>query len=191
MASKAELIERSGNMCELCGSSDNLSMYEVLPKSTVVVEAEILVCGICSDLLLTDQIGDANHWRALSESMWSEYDAVKVVVYRQLKKMADVTWAQDLLGQFYLDDELLTWAEAALASTEVESEPATVDSNGVTLLAGDTVTLIKDLDVKGMNFTAKRGTVVKNISLTGDPKFVEGRVNGTVIVLVSAYLKKA
>ena len=53
------------------------------------------------------------------------------------------------------------------------------------------MTLIKDLVVKGGGFTAKRGTLVKNIALTSNPKHVEGRVNGTVIVLVAAFLKKA
>ena len=191
MASKAELIERSGNKCELCGSGENLSVFEVQPKNAAIASPEILACGICHSLLSSDQVGDTNHWRALSESMWSEFDAVKVVAYRQLRKMSDVAWAQDLLGQLYLEDDLQAWAEAGLSETEDDSEPATVDSNGTALQAGDTVTLIKDLEVKGANFTAKRGTIVKNISLTGDPKFVEGRVNGTVIVLVAAYLKKA
>ncbi|MGL5800184.1 MAG: PhnA domain-containing protein, partial [Plesiomonas sp.] len=56
---------------------------------------------------------------------------------------------------------------------------------------GDSVTLIKDLVVKGANFTAKRGTMVKNITLTSNPEHIEGRVNGVHIVLVAAFLKKA
>ena len=191
MVSAAELVERSGNKCELCGSGEKLSVYEVQPKSSAVGSPNILTCGVCHGLLSNDQIGDVNHWRSLSESMWSEFDAVKVTAYRLLRKMSDVSWAQDLLGQLYLDDELQAWGEAGLSEEEGDSEPTAVDSNGTVLQAGDTVTLIKDLEVKGANFTAKRGTVVKNISLTGDPKFVEGRVNGTVIVLVAAYLKKA
>jgi len=50
--------------------------------------------------------------------------------------------------------------------------------------------LIKDLDVKGAGFTAKRGTVVKNITLTDNPLHIEGRVNGVRIVLVADFLKK-
>ena len=191
MTSKSELIERSGNKCELCSSNKNLSVFVVQPKSSACNAPEILTCNICYDRLSADQVGDVNHWRSLSESMWSEFDAVKVVAYRQLRKMADVAWAQDLLGQLYLDDDLQAWAEAGLSVVEDEGEPVTVDSNGCPLLAGDTVSLIKDLEVKGANFTAKRGTIVKNITLTGDPKFIEGRVNGSVIVLVAAYLKKA
>ena len=50
--------------------------------------------------------------------------------------------------------------------------------------------LIKDLDVKGAGFTAKRGTLVKNIKLTENPEHIEGRVNGIGIVLVSKFMKK-
>jgi protein PhnA len=53
------------------------------------------------------------------------------------------------------------------------------------------VTLIKDLEVKGAGFTAKRGTAVRDIRLTSNPKHIEGKVNGVQIVLVAAYLKKA
>jgi protein PhnA len=59
------------------------------------------------------------------------------------------------------------------------------------LAEGDTVTLIKDLEVKGAGFTAKRGTIVKNIRLTDDARFIEGKINGSTIVLVAAFMKKA
>lgn len=64
------------------------------------------------------------------------------------------------------------------------------DSNGVVIEAGDTVTLIKDLDVKGANFTAKRGTAVRNIGLTRNPEHIEGRVNGQRIVILTQFVKK-
>lgn len=89
----------------------------------------------------------------------------------------------------YLDDDLKAWADAGLPA-EDDREP-TKDSNGTILNEGDDVTLIKDLDVKGAGFTAKRGTMVKNIHLTDNPLHIEGKVNGTQIVLVAAYLKKA
>jgi protein PhnA len=94
----------------------------------------------------------------------------------------------------YLEDDVKTWAEAGMFTTGSEQESDTVvhkDSNGTLLAEGDTVTLIKDLDVKGAGFTAKRGTVVKNIHLTDDPKYIEGKINGSLIVIVSAYTKKA
>ncbi len=65
------------------------------------------------------------------------------------------------------------------------------DSNGNLLNEGDTVTVIKDLKVKGSSSTIKRGTVVKNIRLTGSPQEIEGRVERTVMVLKTEFLKKA
>jgi len=59
------------------------------------------------------------------------------------------------------------------------------------LTSGDSVTLIKDLDVKGTSFVAKRGTLVKGIRLTDNPEHVEGRVNKVSIVLKTQFLKKA
>ena len=97
-------------------------------------------------------------------------------------------WAQDLLDMMYLDDGMQKWAEQGMA--DIDREP-TRDCNGAILKTGDSVTLAKDLDVKGANFTAKRGTMVKNISLTDNPLHIEGRVSGTRVVLVSAYMKKA
>ncbi len=49
----------------------------------------------------------------------------------------------------------------------------TRDSNGTILKEGDNVTLIKDLKVKGTSVTLKRGTLVKGIHLTDDPRRVE------------------
>jgi len=64
------------------------------------------------------------------------------------------------------------------------------DSNGTSLQDGDTVTLIKDLKVKGSSLTLKRGTVVKKIRLTDDAEEVDCRINGTSIVLKTIFLKK-
>lgn len=58
------------------------------------------------------------------------------------------------------------------------------------LQAGDTVTLIKDLDVKGSSLTAKRGTAVRNIGLTSNPEHIEGRVDGQRIVILTKFVKK-
>ncbi len=66
------------------------------------------------------------------------------------------------------------------------------DSNGTALKDGDSVTLIKDLKVKGTSVTLKRGTLVKNIRLTDDPEEIEcnaEKVKG--LVLKTAFLKKA
>ncbi len=65
------------------------------------------------------------------------------------------------------------------------------DSNGTLLAEGDSVTIIKDLKVKGSSSVIKRGTVVKNIRLTDDPKEVEGKVEKSMMVLKAEFLKKA
>ncbi|WP_193408673.1 zinc ribbon domain-containing protein YjdM [Hymenobacter glacialis] len=65
------------------------------------------------------------------------------------------------------------------------------DSNGTLLAEGDSVTLIKDLKVKGSSLTLKRGTVVKNIHLTNSAGEIEGRAGGSTMVLKTEFLKKA
>lgn len=66
------------------------------------------------------------------------------------------------------------------------------DCNGAPLEKGDSVTLIKDLKVKGASVTLKRGAAIRNIRLTGDPEEIEGRsdkVKG--LVLKTCFVKKA
>ena len=65
------------------------------------------------------------------------------------------------------------------------------DSNGNILNDGDTVTVIKDLKVKGSSDVIKRGTTVKNIRLTEDPAEIDCRVNKTAMVLRTEFVKKA
>jgi len=68
----------------------------------------------------------------------------------------------------------------------------TRDSNGTILADGDSVTLVKDLKVKGTSVTLKRGTLVRNIHLTGDPALVECRVEKVKdLVLRTEFLRKA
>jgi protein PhnA len=65
------------------------------------------------------------------------------------------------------------------------------DSNGTVLKDGDSITVIKDLKVRGSSGVIKRGTVVKNIRLTDDAAEVEGKVEKSVMVLRTEFLKKA
>lgn len=180
------LTERSGDRCELCGDAGALEPREVPPVPEPTPDRCVLVCAACASGLDGD-LGDAARWHVLRESAWSEVPAVQVVTWRLLHRI-DAPWAVDLLDQLYLDDDTLAWARAGQADDDAV---VTRDSNGAPLADGDAVTLIKDLDVKGANFTAKRGTLVKQIRLTGDPEHVEGRVSGTTIVLKTQFLKKA
>ncbi len=67
------------------------------------------------------------------------------------------------------------------------------DSNGNPLTDGDSVTLIKDLKVKGSGgVTLKRGTLVRNIRLTGDPDEIEANVEKVRgLVLRTEFVKRA
>lgn len=130
---------------------------------------------------------DPLHWVCLRESAWSEHPAVQVMAWRLLGDLAE-PWANDLREQLYLDDDTRAWASAVLPR---EQGVRVVDGHGAELHDGDSVTLIKDLDVKGAGFTAKRGTLVKGVRLGGDPALVEGRVNGVAIYLRTEFLKRA
>ncbi|MGK0499902.1 MAG: protein PhnA [Oceanicoccus sp.] len=182
------IAARSNNSCELCSSADDLVVFEVPPSSDGSAEQSIYACKLCSEQINDPASIDPNHWRCLNESMWSQVPAVQVLAWRQLKQLNNESWAQDLLTLLYLEDEVMAWAEAIDSN---EQNSLTLDSNGAVLEGGDTVTLIKDLDVKGAGFTAKRGTAVRNIALTDNPEHIEGKVNGTRIVLVSKFLKKS
>ena len=185
-----DLKARSGGQCELCGSTEDLSIYEVAPSDGSAGKS-ILVCRTCREQIESPDSIDPNHWHCLNESMWSTEPAVQVAAYRMLKRLAPTEgWAQDLLDMLYLEPEVQAWAEAEEQPQSDDREP-TRDSNGTILNEGDSVTIIKDLEVKGAGFTAKRGTVVKNIHLTDNPEQIEGRVNGVKIVLLSKFLKKA
>lgn len=187
MKIQQELLKRSNNQCELCSSTQELSVYEVPPISNVSSDNCVLLCSFCLDKIDNIQDSDKNHFRCLSESMWSEYPAVQVVSYRILSQIAE-PWSSDLLTQLYLDEDHLKWAQATLLVQD--DLTVTKDSHGNILNNDDSVTLIKDLEVKGAGFTAKRGTIVRKITLTDNPEQIEGRVNGTQIVLLTKFLKK-
>jgi len=191
MDTEQALLSRSENKCGLCSSTTDLAVYEVTgPPGICVEDQSALICDTCQQQIEDTTALDENHWRCLNDSMWSPVPAVQVLAYRQLSALSATDWAPDLLDMLYLEAETLAWAQQGLTGPAY-SDVICKDSNGGTLSAGDTITLIKDLVVKGVNFTAKRGTTVKNISLTDNPEHIEGKVNGTRIVLLSKFLKKA
>lgn len=186
-----ELQDRSGNQCELCSSKENLSIYEVPPISTGGVDGSLLACSTCVEQIENPEATDANHWRCLNDSMWSEFRAVKVVAWRMLHRVKKDGWSQDLLDMMYLEDEELRFAEATGDHLDESEKIIHRDVNGAILQAGDNVVLIKDLKVKGSSMVAKQGTAVRRISL--DPenaKYIEGKVEGTQIVIITDYVKK-
>jgi len=192
MSIKNILLERSGSKCELCGATDSLNIYEVPPGSKSKEENSVLLCETCQQQIDDPDKIDINHWRCLNDSMWSQVQAVQVLAWRMLTRLRGESWPQDLLDMLYLDDDLLDWAKATGEDQSGEEEIKHLDSNGALLETGDTVTLIKDLNVKGVNFTAKRGTAVRGISLVADnPEHIEGKVNGQQIVILTKFVKKS
>ena len=165
--------------CEICGATGTLTQVSVVPRHDVVA-----LCDVCSGGLKGEAVPEG-HWNALSTSMWSESDAVKVLSYRLLQRHSEESWAADALEMLYLEPEVEEWAKSG--GPDIIHR----DSNGAVLSAGDTVVLIKDLPVKGGGFTAKRGTAVRGISLVADNAgHIEGRVEGQRIVILTEFVKK-
>lgn len=190
MSLESELTERSNSTCELCKSTKDLNSFEVTP-SNGTVNQNIYACSTCIDQINNPGTEDINHWRCLNDAMWSEIPAVQVVAWRMLTRLKAEGWPQDLLDMLYLDDETLNWAKATGEGEEKVEGIKHVDSNGVVLQHGDNVVLIKDLPVKGSSLVAKRGTAVRNISLDRDnAEYIEGKVSGQMVVIITKYVKK-
>jgi protein PhnA len=183
-----KLKDRSGSVCEISGAEHDLVVYVLPPTNERTVENSVLMAKHLKDQIENPETTDEKDWRGLSESMWSEHLPVQIVSWRMLARLKN----PDLLDMMYLDEEALEWAKAT-GEGEEEDENKIVhkDSNGVTLLDGDSVVLIKDLDVKGATFTAKRGAAVHNIKLVwDDANLIEGRVENQNIYILTQYVKK-
>lgn len=192
MSILSQLETRASGQCELCKASNSLSVYAVPPNTLESLDTTLLVCATCRNQIEHPEQMDANHWRCLNDSMWSQEAPVQVMAWRLLHRLIAEGWPKDLLDMLYLDDETLAWAQATGDHLSEDDKVIHRDSNGVVLSAGDTVTLIKDLTVKGANFTAKRGTAVRGISLVADnAEHIEGRVNGQQIVILTQFVKKS
>jgi len=69
--------------------------------------------------------------------------------------------------------------------------PRVTDSNGTPLASGDTVTVIKDLKVKGSSSVVKVGTRVKNIRLVDGDHDIDCKIDGIgAMKLKSQFVKK-
>jgi protein PhnA len=183
-----KLKDRSGSVCEISCAEHDLVVYVLPPTNERTVENSVLMAKHLKDQIENTETTDEKDWRGLSESMWSEHLPVQIVSWRMLARLKNT----DLLDMMYLDEEALEWAKAT-GEGEEEDENKIVhkDSNGVTLLDGDSVVLIKDLDVKGATFTAKRGAAVHNIKLVwDDANLIEGRVENQNIYILTQYVKK-
>ncbi|WP_137110162.1 alkylphosphonate utilization protein [Rhodobacter sp. SY28-1] len=168
--------------CVLCAAPD-AQPVTLSPGADVA-----LLCPVCAAALSGDII-PGPRWRCLGDAVWSEDPGTQIAAWRLLQALPGEAWAADLLETVYLDPEVLA---RAMAGESVVPAVEHRDVNGVRLAAGDTVTLIKDLPVKGSSMVAKRGTAVRGIRLVPDnADQIEGRVNGQQIVILCQYVKKS
>lgn len=191
MKPEERLLNRSGHTCELCKSKGPLSIYEVPFAQGNDDGNSIVLCNTCLLQVEKKAEPDNKHLECLKESMWSEVPGVQVVSWRMLNRLRDQSWAADCLDMMYMEEDRLQWAKA----TGDHENDATVDlhrdCNGHQLQNGDTVVLIKSLDVKGTTLNAKMGTVVKNIRLVNDnTEQIEGKIEGQLIVILTKYVRK-
>jgi protein PhnA len=193
MSTEQILMTRSESKCELCSSTDSLAVFPVPPTSVDSADESVLLCENCIGQINNPETVDVHHWRCLNDSMWSQVPAVQVMSWRMLTRLGKTEgWAQDAVDMMYLEEDIAKWAQATGEGDSDEEIVRHLDSNGALLEQGDNVTLIKDLNVKGTSFVAKRGTVVRGIGLVSDnAEHIEGRVNGTRIVILTQFVKKS
>ena len=110
--------------------------------------------------------------------------------------MSEITKCPKCGGEYvYFDGSLYVCPDCTHEFNEEDVTAAevveiAVDSNGAELQDGDSVTVIKDLKVKGSSMVIKRGTKVKSIRLTENPEEEDCKIDGSSIVLKTCFLKK-
>ncbi len=188
---KQQLLERSGNKCELCEAASTLSLYEVQPQVSNTEDNCVMLCDRCTAQVERTEALDTQHLACLRTSIWSPVPGVQVLTWRLLNRLKNEGWAADSLDAMYLDEETLAWARAGIEEDNDAAEDLHKDCNGALLEAGNSVVLIKSLDVKGSQLNAKMGTVVKNIRLVdNNTDQIEGKIEGQTIVILTKYVRK-
>lgn len=186
-----DLQARANNVCELCGSTHELAAQKVEPKNSENLDDNILACSICRNQISGTKEMDSNHWRCLNDSIWSEFEPVKVVAWRMLNRIKNEGWPVDLLEMMYIEDSSLAWAKESGDHLSEDEKIIHRDSVGTILQSGDSVTVIKDLKVKGSSMVVKQGAAVRNISLDFEnANYIEGKVDGQHVVIITEYVKK-
>lgn len=180
----SKLQERSGGLCELCSKNEATIAYTVSPKKDDSIENQVAVCDEC----VTNMEGSDKgyYWRCLEGSIWNPEPSVQALSYRLLQAYKNEDWAENVLSMVDLDEDTVQWALNGLEAAELHK-----DAFGNVLENGDAVVLTQALDVKGTNFSAPKGTVVKRIRLVHDnTEQIEGKINEQMIVILTKYVKK-
>lgn len=186
MALNTQLSNRAQGLCELCNTHSALHEYTVSPKTDDAIENQVAICNTCMQAIQTPQEQGA-YWRFLEGTIWNPEPSIQALSYRVLYSYKDEGWANDIINSVDLDENTIQWALSAF-----EIEETHKDSFGNKLENGDNVVLTQALDVKGTNFSAPKGTVVKRIRLVADnTDQIEGKINDQTIVILTKYVKKA
>ncbi|ELV07255.1 alkylphosphonate utilization protein [Wohlfahrtiimonas chitiniclastica] len=91
-------------------------------------------------------------------------------------------------GEHYVCPECAyEWSDA----DDAEDVLTARDAHGNELRDGDSVTVIKDLKVRGSSMVVKQGTMIKNIRIVEGDHNLDCKVNGTSLQLKSEFMKKA
>lgn len=93
--------------------------------------------------------------------------------------------------EYVYDEASGEWRPASEVAAEAAARSAVRDAAGNILADGDSVTLVKDLKVKGANQTLKQGTVIRSIRLTDNPEEIDCR-HDTIkgLVLRTEFVRK-
>ena len=175
----------------MCKTTEKLKIYTLQPSRGINLSDSIYACIICISQIENSSLISPNHWRCINESMWSEFSAVKVISWRMLNRTISSGWSQGLLDMMYLSSDDLEWAKALGDGVEDDIKLIHRDVNGVILKSGDSVVLVKDLKVKGSSMTAKQGVAIRKISLDHEnDNYIEGKICGQNIVIITKYVKK-
>ncbi|MCB0507436.1 MAG: PhnA domain-containing protein [Chitinophagales bacterium] len=179
------LIARCENLCELCSSHEPTIEYTVSPKDDLTIDNQVAICVTCLEKMQTEENG--NYWTFLEGSIWNPEPSVQALSYRIMYQHKDENWASELLNAVEIDDNIIQWALSAFEQADVHK-----DAYGNVLENGDTVVLTQALNVKGTNFSAAKGTIVKRIKLVHDnTEQIEGKINSQTIIILTKFVKKS
>ena len=112
-----DLARRSQSKCELCGAAGvHLEIFEVPPvKPEPDFDKCLFMCGTCAQALSSVKKRSTDHWRCLTERIWSDIPAVKIISVMILREISGrEPWAAGLLEDLYLDEDEEKWASAGL-----------------------------------------------------------------------------
>lgn len=180
-----KLSQRCEGICELCTVEPASIAYAVSPKNNDLIANEVAVCQTCLSSLTDTK--NTEYWRCLAGSIWNTEESVQALSYRILYQYKDQDWATEILDSVDLPESVVNWALSAFEVKEVHK-----DGNGTTLENGDTIVLTQGLNVKGANFMAPKGTIVRKIRLVPDNhEQIEGKVNDQTIVILTKYVRKS